>query len=289
MLVLGNHVIYAQFTTGAKSISDVEQKGLLKKSSTTEKLISSRMSSTTKRSNDASKSSFEPPKQKKRQWFDPQSVLEDVRAKCSLSKKLQLACDEFIAVAGEVMQSGVSTSVLSQLNNTRRYLVLMAYLGYEGLKGLEISMQLVPKEFGNAGLRNARICNIINYFAPDDWPPINEATIEKLLPVLIKQDKNNVLDNLMELSEKFNEPYANFIAPSVSECINSTCKMNGCVNSLSANHAPVHVVIFDIDGPLPGCKVCLKCKSCHTIYNYSKFGRKTKERERYYKDQRESY
>ena len=243
------------------------------------------MSSTAKRSNDTLKSTFEPPKQKKR--FDPQSVLKDVRAKSSLSKKLQVACDELIAVAGEVMQSGVSTSVLSQLNSTRRYLVLMAYLGFEGLKGLEVSMQLVPKEFGNAGLRNARICNIISHFAADDCPPITEATVEKFMPILIKQDKNCVLDNLIELSEKFNEPYTNFIAPPVSECINSTCKLYGCVNSLSANHAPVNVVIFDVDGPLPACKVCLKCKSCHTVYNYSKFGRKTKEGERYYKDQRE--
>lgn len=245
------------------------------------------MSSTAKRSNDASKSSFEPSRQKKPKKFDPRSVLEDVRAKSSLSKKLQLACDELIAVAGEVMQSGVSTNVLSQLSNTRRYLVLMAYLGFEGFKGLEIAMQLVPKEFGNAGLRNVRICNIINHFAPDDQPPITEATVEKFMPVLIKQDKNYVINNLIELSEKFNEPYTNFIAPPVGECINSSCKLIGCVNSLSANHAPVDVVIFDIDGPLLGCKVCLKCKSCHTIYNYSKFGRKTKEGERYYENQRE--
>ena len=171
----------------------------------------------------------------------------------------------------EVMQSGVSTSVLSQLSNTKRYLVLMAFLGFEGLKGLEIAMQLVPKEFGN-DLRNVRICNIINHFTTDDQPPITEATVEKFIPVLIKQDKNYVLNNLIGLSEKFNEPYTNFIAPPVGECINSSCKLSGCVNSLSANHAPVDVVIFDVDGPVVGCKVCLKCKSCHTIYNYSKFG-----------------
>lgn len=238
--------------------------------------------SATKRST-TSKNSFEPPKQKKK--FDPQSVLESVRAKGSLSKKLKLACDEFIEIANEVMRSTVSTSILSELSNTRRYLVLLACLGLEGLKGLEIALNLVPKEYGN--LRNVRVCNILNHFSSDDQPPITEATVEKLMPLMPVLGENYVQNNLIELSQKFNEPYTSFIAPPVDKCINSLCKQNGCVNSLSINHAPVDVVIFDVDGPLLASKVCLKCKSCQTIYNYNKFGRKTKEGECYYKDQRE--
>jgi len=108
---------------------------------------------------------------------------------------LLLARDELIKVAGEVMQSSMSSSILQQLDTTRKYLILMmAYLGYEGLKGLKFSMQLVPKSFGN--FRKVRVCNIINHFSSHDRPPITETVVEELLPVLTNQDKNYMLNSM---------------------------------------------------------------------------------------------
>ena len=76
-----------------------------------------------------------------------------------------------------------------------------------------------------------------------------------------------------------------FITPPVQECINPLCNHFRKLNSLSPNHAPTDVIVFDIDGPVLASKLCLKCKSCSTIYNYNKFGRKTKEGERYETEQ----
>ena len=228
-----------------------------------------------------------PPKPKKR--FDPQSVLEGVREKLSLTKKLQAVCEDLTKIANEVVQSTASTSILQQLNKTNKYLVLMGFLGYEGLKSLEFASQLVPKSFGTAP-----VCNIVNHHCHHDESPITEEVMEKLLPVIIDQDKkidqsksidqnkHHMFDSLMQLSEKSGGVYTMFITPPVKECINPSCNQFGQLNSLSANHAPTDVVVFDIDGPILASKLCLKCKSCSTIYNYNKFGRKFKEGERYY-------
>ena len=230
-----------------------------------------------------------PPKQKKR--FDSQSVLEGVREKLSLTKKLQAVCEDLTKIANEVVQSTASTSILQQLNKTNKYLVLMAFLGYEGLKNLEFASQLVPKSFGIAP-----VCKIINHHCHHDESLITEEVMEKLLPVIIDQledkkidqsksidqNKHHMLDSLMQLSEKSGNVYTMFITPPVKECINPLCNQFGQLNSLSANHAPTDVAVFDIDGPILASKLCLKCKSCSTIYNYNKFGRKVKEGERYY-------
>ena len=222
-----------------------------------------------------------PPKQKRK--FDPQSVLKGVREKLSLTEKLQAACEELTKIASEVVQSAASTSILQQLNKTNKYLVLMAFLGYEGLKNLEFASKLVPKSFGTA-----RVCNIVNYHCHHDESPITKDVVEKLLPVIVDQDKNidqdkhHMFGSLMQLSEKSGDVYTMFITPPVKECINSLCNQFGQLNSLSANHEPTDVVVFDIDGPILASKLCLKCKSCSTIYNYNKFGRKIKEGERYY-------
>ena len=224
----------------------------------------------------------EGPKEKKK--FDPQSVLEGVREKLSLTKKLQAVCEELTKIANEVVQSAASTSILQQLNKTNKHLVLMAFLGYERLKSLEFASQLVPKSFGKA-----RVCNIVNHHCHHDESPITEDVMEKVLPVIVDQDKNidqsksidqdkhHMFGSLMQLSEKSGDVNTMFIIPPVKECINSLCNQFGQLNSLSANHAPTDVVVFDIDGPILASKLYLKCKSCSTIYNYNKFGRKIKE------------
>jgi len=89
------------------------------------------------------------------------------------------------------------------------------------------------------------------------------------------------------LSQDCQEGYMVFLAPPVMECINPLCNKCGATKSLAPNHAPVNVIIFGIDGPLLGSKLSLRCKSCSTIYNYNKYGKKSKEGKHYYDDERE--
>lgn len=109
--------------------------------------------------------------------------MEDVREKLTLTKKLELACENLTKVANEIIKSSTSTSVLQQLSNTNKYLVLMAYLGHEGLKSFEFATQLIPKSFGRH--RTTHVCNIVNHLSYRDQSPLNESTVEKLLPVLV--------------------------------------------------------------------------------------------------------
>ena len=224
-----------------------------------------------------------PPRQKKK--FDPQRILENVREKLSIIKKLELACEELGKVAAEVIQSSTSTSALQKLSNTNRYLVLTSYLGHEGLKNFEFAAQLIPNSFGKD--RITHVCNIVSRLSSQDQVPLSESTAVKLLPLLSDKDNTPTVNSLMSLSEESGDIHTMFLAPPVKECINPSCDQIGHMNSLSANHAPTDVVVFDIEGPLLASKLSLKCKSCATIYNYNKFGRKTKEGERYYNRERE--
>ena len=58
--------------------------------------------------------------------------------------------------------------------------------------------------------------------------------------------------------------------------------------SLFTMHTPVKVTVFTSSGPLPGCKIALRCSACSVIrYNYSKYGNKQKEGERFYDERRD--
>ena len=89
------------------------------------------------------------------------------------------------------------------------------------------------------------------------------------------------------LSESTGNAYTAFLAPPVVHCINHACKLFETANSLERHHPPTTVTLFTFDGPVPATKVCLKCKSCSTIYNYSMYGKKKTEGERYYDTPRE--
>ena len=153
----------------------------------------------------------------------------------------------------------------------------MAFLGSEGLKSFEFAAtQLIPKSFGN--VKTARVCNIVNHHCRSGLQ-ITEEIVENLIPFLVDQDKNHMLNSLLHLTERSGDAYTMFIVPPVERCTNSLCKKFGQPNSLSANHPPTDVVVFDVDRPLLASKQCLRCKSCSTIYNYNKFGRKNKKSE----------
>ncbi len=90
---------------------------------------------------------------------------------------------------------------------------------------------------------------------------------------------------LAPLNETKGIGHAVFLSPPVDCCINLECDHNGC--PLSVHHAPVNVTVFTATGPLPGCKLALKCSGCSVIYNYSKFGNEKKEGEQFYDETRD--
>ena len=97
----------------------------------------------------------------------------------------------------------------------------------------------------------------------------------------IKQDA--YADVLKELCEKQNScAYAQILTPPVSSCINEECGAEQKSGSLSVVRKPVAVTVFDVDGGRQAAKISLKCTKCHTIYNYTTYGRKATEGETYY-------
>ena len=248
------------------------------------------MEPSTKRSRNATEEKTLESQPRKR-IFDPDKVLKNVRAKLLLVDKLKSTCDELIKVAGEVMKSEEGTSILQKLNYTAKNLVLMAYLGYRETRIFESAVSMIPKSYGQGNLRNSRICSILNHYRALFNKPmdITESLIEKLLVIQQSEgcDELHETDFLNNLSEKYQEGYAVFLSPPVSECINPLCSKCGAMNSLAPNHSPVNVVVFGFDGPLLGSKLCLRCKYCSTIYNYNKYGKKFQEGERYYDNERE--
>ena len=154
-----------------------------------------------------------PPRQKKK--FDPQRILENVHVKLSIIKKLELAREELGKVAAEIIQSSTSTSALQQLSDTNRYLVLMSFLGHEGLKNFEFAAQLIPNSFGK--YRTTYVCNIVNRLSSQDQIPLSESTVEKLLLIFGDQGNNCMLNSLMNRSEETCDVYTMFLAPPCSK------------------------------------------------------------------------
>lgn len=237
------------------------------------------------RSNLCKRSTPAKQEKKKMQRFNPEIILEGVQTKLNLMEKLQAACDALIEVASEVMDSPEVTTIMSEIDDTKRELLLVACLGYYGAKEMKLAVRLIPVQY--CGLRNSKICCMINKARSNhSEPPIEDTKIEKLLTSATITAK----EELILSGQKYrstDEGHSMFLAPPVSWCINPTCIRCGQANSLSTNHDPIDVVVFDFDGPLLGLKVCLKCKSCSTIYNYSKFGKKYTDGERFYEKERD--
>ena len=225
---------------------------------------------------------------------DSQRILEQVQIKNELRKKLQSACDELTKVADEVFGSPQLTGIIEEMDRTATVLTMIACLGFDGYNGLQHAAKLVPGSYGT--LRKSRVCDIVNYFVKVNHPitctkKFQEADAERLLHIIdsLNQSTNefDIENTLRRLTEESGEVYTMFIAPPIQRCTNSSCRLAGHVDSLSPNHAPVDVAVFDLDGPMLASKLSLKCKSCSTIYNYNKYGNKTKNGERFYDDQRE--
>ena len=81
-----------------------------------------------------------------------------------------------------------------------------------------------------------------------------------------------------ELPESIHQP--RLLCPPVDSCVHDG-------STLAPNHKPTTVTVFTLTGPEVAQKYSLKSCSCQCIYNYSMYGNKLKDGERYYDKPRE--
>ena len=92
---------------------------------------------------------------------------------------------------------------------------------------------------------------------------------------------------LQSLSISSGVAFTAFVTPPVTQCIVPQCTGYVRSGSLLRHHPPATVTVFRTCGPIPATKINLKCKFCHTVYNYSMYGKRNTEGERYYDNERE--
>ena len=68
------------------------------------------------------------------------------------------------------------------------------------------------------------------------------------------------MKHLAHLSEIKGIGHAIFLSPPFLHCINPCCRRRGI--PLTIHHTPVKVTVFTSSGPLPGCKIALRCSAC---------------------------
>ena len=87
---------------------------------------------------------------------------------------------------------------------------------------------------------------------------------------------------LRQLTASSGTAHTTFISPPVCACVSATCARRG---PLVKHHDEVKATIYTLSGPIPATKISLRCKWCNTIYNYSQYGRKQSDGEKYYRHQ----
>lgn len=221
---------------------------------------------------------------RKRPRFDPERCLSNVRAHLDLQKRLEDAYRNLLSLSNQVVRSPVAAKVLGAVDIEVKELTLGAYLGMEGLDCLRTAVQMVPETFPRQ-LKTCYVSEILkSVCVPSDVEPrverhISPAVVDKLLPSCAKgyfqraASPRSYMEELRKVSENTGKAHTSFIAPPVTSCINSSCPRKGDPFSLTIHHDEVDAVIFDLHGATPATKISLKCTSCATIYNYSKFGK----------------
>ena len=183
------------------------------------------------------------------------------------------------------------SKILKECSHEVTVLTMIAYLGYGAYFGAQHAAKLVPKSYNK--YRNTVVFEIMNSFSRTDTPGhFKEENLTDLLEVLDHHSQFNITNEtannvLTRLTEERGEVFTMFLLPPVSACINTSCRISGNNDSLTPNHSPVDVSVFDFDGPIPVSKINLKCRSCCTIYGYNKYGKKKTDGERFYDTERE--
>lgn len=210
-------------------------------------------------------------------------VVTDVQA---LDKKVNEIKSSLMTYQSEDMERYRRLVKMSTDDNVEVFLVCR--LGLRGLDCLRNACQIVPnqyldKRFGIITRIVNKVLNCSNKspITVDECKMMGQ--LEKILSYPMKSDAA-CDDNLWELTEECGKfGYTAFLGPPTTVCLNLSCNRH----PLSSYTSPTKITLYDISGPRPASKISLRCSNCKVNYNYSMFGNKTLNGERYYDDERE--
>ena len=225
-------------------------------------------------------------RKKLRLSFDPLTLRTNFMKQKTATAAFTEAYEKFSQDISEIIIDGGISFIADLDPNLRSVELLLVHLfGINGVNCIKSAVRLVPKEIPD-NERIKYIEKIISAAVKTD-----DEIAENDVSILIKKmdlnptfDMNNVLH---DLSESSGTAYTQFLAPPTSLCLNIHCRRFGDPEALYQHHPPTTVSVFTLEGPKPATKICLKCKECSTIYNYSSFGKKKSEGERFYSEDRE--
>lgn len=176
--------------------------------------------------------------------------------------------EEVVSKTTDIAVSLLSSDDILQCTLSEKALevLLIATVGLEGLLNLRHAMSMVPQ---NVPDRSTRIVSLVTE------------------QVQVSPDRIKRCIQLIEKLHVVEGHYQRSLSPPVSCCINEKCHMQGKFGSLVKHHDPTTVTVYTLAGPEVAMKQALKCKGCSFIYNYSMYGKKLTEGERYYSTERD--
>ena len=227
----------------------------------------------------------------KRARFDPDIERQKFQRRRQLVNIIQAKVRELRDAIGMVIATDEFAHVANSCDALSRELMLVTLLSLEGVDCLRMALQLIPD--GVLNEKTTYVRNIVSSAVPS----VSQLSALHFHVLSDTLQQCNFWQHpvsasaywpcLRLLSETTGKPHTAFLAPPVAHCINHECNLFETADSLERHHPPTTVTLFTFDGPVPATKVGLRCKSCSTIYNYSMYGKKNAEGERYYDTPRE--
>lgn len=221
---------------------------------------------------------------KKRVTFDPEAA--KIAAKRMKESNELLGELENSAQSLLTLMSSAGDIKLSSATERVNELFLVATLGLENVLKLHTAMNMVPNNFCS---KIDVVTSMLNYALPPDTKEITTKQCSEMSNLLSLTSLSKIVQADSKILEDFSNSTGKptiFLTPPVEACINGSCPLFQQKNSLIKHHDPIIVTLHSFEGPKPGLKQSLKCKSCYFIYNYSKYGKKHSIGEKFYQSAR---
>ncbi len=195
---------------------------------------------------------------------------------------LKVELEETVEKARRMRSLLSSDDVLSaELSNAAVELLLVTALGLTEVLRIQQALSAVPKNLPD------RVAHVL-CLAREEITGMNAdqcsrcvQLIERLEIMRESSDTNQGSSSVAAVARNHTR-HRRFLSPPVFTCINTDCRIRGSNGSLTKNHDPITVTVYTLSGPEVALKHTLKCRACSFIYNYSTYGRKSDEGERYY-------
>ena len=222
----------------------------------------------------------------KRIKFDPSLAKTRALESATVRKYVQ-EIEQAVHSLTSCTTSAVALNLPAECCERNIELILVSRLGLSGVECMRTAASMVPKNF--LGRRTEFVTAIFNETSGQsllcDSCEAYLSLLEKCPAYTAQAEPQLKMKHLAHLSEVKGISHAIFLSPPFLHCINPCCRRRGI--PLTIHHTPVKVTVFTSSGPLPGCKIALRCSACSVIYNYSKYGNKQKEGERFYDERRD--